>query len=159
MMTTNSLILLLNRLVMAITIFNCFVYVHGFHVPQPLPRVILIFVFLFLHEPMFNNLIWYRMQTNNTLSNIDATQPVAASADGLVGFLDGFVTALLMVLVSELGDKTFFIAGIMGMHHARLLFFAGAVLALAAMTILSGNRFFLIIFFYYNSHKLFLRVN
>ncbi|MBD2440769.1 TMEM165/GDT1 family protein [Nostoc sp. FACHB-110] len=51
--------------------------------------------------------------------------------------LTAFTAALLLITVSELGDKTFFIAVILAMHHSRRLVFAGVIAALAAMTILS----------------------
>ena len=64
-----------------------------------------------------------------------------ASAVGNLGFLHAFVASLSMIVVSELGDKTFFIAAIMAMRHARLTVFAGAIAALAIMTILSGKAY------------------
>lgn len=51
--------------------------------------------------------------------------------------LTGFTASLLLVTVSELGDKTFFIAAILAMRHSRRLVFAGVIAALAVMTILS----------------------
>ncbi|CCW71525.1 unnamed protein product [Phytomonas sp. Hart1] len=42
-----------------------------------------------------------------------------------------------MVLLSEIGDKTFFIACLMSMRHSKLSVYIGAVSALAAMTIFS----------------------
>ncbi|MBF1988606.1 TMEM165/GDT1 family protein [Fischerella thermalis] len=51
--------------------------------------------------------------------------------------LTAFTAGLLLITVSELGDKTFFIAVILSMQHSRRLVFAGVVAALAAMTILS----------------------
>ncbi|HEY9802298.1 MAG TPA: TMEM165/GDT1 family protein [Leptolyngbyaceae cyanobacterium] len=51
--------------------------------------------------------------------------------------LTAFTAGLLLITVSELGDKTFFIAVILAMHHSRRLVFTGVVAALAAMTILS----------------------
>jgi len=48
-----------------------------------------------------------------------------------------FTAALLLIAVSELGDKTFFIAVILAMRHSRRLVFTGVVAALAAMTVLS----------------------
>ena len=48
-----------------------------------------------------------------------------------------FTAGLLLITVSELGDKTFFIAVILAMHHSRRLVFAGVIAALAAMTMLS----------------------
>ncbi|XP_049880328.1 transmembrane protein 165 [Pectinophora gossypiella] len=53
-------------------------------------------------------------------------------------FLQGFVASLSVVIVSELGDKTFFIAAIMAMKHPRLIVFAGAISALVFMTVLSA---------------------
>ncbi|MCT7951201.1 TMEM165/GDT1 family protein [Ancylothrix sp. C2] len=51
--------------------------------------------------------------------------------------LTAFTKGLLLITVSELGDKTFFIAAILAMRHNRRLVFIGVVAALAAMTILS----------------------
>jgi putative Ca2+/H+ antiporter (TMEM165/GDT1 family) len=51
--------------------------------------------------------------------------------------LTGFTAALLLITVSELGDKTFFVSAILAMRHPRRWVFLGAVAALAAMTILS----------------------
>ncbi|RZF46957.1 hypothetical protein LSTR_LSTR011225 [Laodelphax striatellus] len=52
-------------------------------------------------------------------------------------FLHGFIASLSVIIVSEIGDKTFFIAAIMAMKHSRLTVFAGAISALAFMTVLS----------------------
>jgi putative Ca2+/H+ antiporter (TMEM165/GDT1 family) len=43
-----------------------------------------------------------------------------------------------MILVSELGDKTFFIAAVMAMKHPRSAVLTGALGALALMTVLSA---------------------
>jgi len=51
--------------------------------------------------------------------------------------LTAFTAGLLLITISELGDKTFFIAVILSMHHSRRLVFTGVVAALAAMTVLS----------------------
>lgn len=51
--------------------------------------------------------------------------------------LTAFIASFLLIAVSELGDKSFFIAAILAMRHSRRLVFAGAVSALAAMTVLS----------------------
>ena len=51
--------------------------------------------------------------------------------------LTAFTAGLLLITISELGDKTFFIAVVMSMRHSRRLVLAGAVAALAAMTVLS----------------------
>jgi len=54
------------------------------------------------------------------------------------GFLHGFVESLSVILVSEIGDKTFFIAAILAMQNNKLTVFLAAISALAAMTILSA---------------------
>jgi putative Ca2+/H+ antiporter (TMEM165/GDT1 family) len=49
-----------------------------------------------------------------------------------------FVFSLLMIIVSELGDKTFLIAAIMAMKHSRVVVFAAAFSSLLIMSILSA---------------------
>nr|KAF6503078.1 transmembrane protein 165 [Molossus molossus] len=56
-----------------------------------------------------------------------------------LGFIHAFVAAISVIIVSELGDKTFFIAAIMAMRYNRLTVLAGAMLALGLMTCLSGE--------------------
>lgn len=48
-----------------------------------------------------------------------------------------FAQSLSSIIVSELGDKTFFIAAIMSMRYSRIAVLFGALLALLLMTILS----------------------
>lgn len=57
---------------------------------------------------------------------------------GHFGFIHGFVAAVSVIVVSELGDKTFFIAAILAMRHSRITVFLGAISALTVMTILSA---------------------
>eukprot|EP00457_Paulinella_chromatophora_P009152 gb/GEZN01009208.1/.p1 GENE.gb/GEZN01009208.1/~~gb/GEZN01009208.1/.p1 ORF type:complete len:358 (+),score=69.30 gb/GEZN01009208.1/:73-1074(+) len=54
------------------------------------------------------------------------------------GFPEAFFASLSMILVSELGDKTFFIAAIMAMTFDKGVVYAGAMGALGVMTILSA---------------------
>ncbi|XP_033322450.2 putative divalent cation/proton antiporter TMEM165 [Megalopta genalis] len=61
---------------------------------------------------------------------------VSQTKDSL-GFLHAFIASLSVIVVSELGDKTFFIAAIMAMKHPRMIVFVGAICALALMTVLS----------------------
>ncbi|CAJ0643259.1 9107_t:CDS:2 [Entrophospora sp. SA101] len=49
-----------------------------------------------------------------------------------------FLFSILMIVVSEVGDKTFFIAAIMAMKNSRFLVFSAAFSALALMSILSA---------------------
>ncbi|XP_076582538.1 putative divalent cation/proton antiporter TMEM165 [Chaetodon auriga] len=59
------------------------------------------------------------------------------SSKGNLGFIHAFVASISVIIVSELGDKTFFIAAIMAMRYNRLTVLAGAMLALGLMTCLS----------------------
>lgn len=52
--------------------------------------------------------------------------------------LNGFVSSFLMILVSEIGDKTFFIACLMAANYNCLTVYMGALSALAVMTVLSA---------------------
>ena len=56
-----------------------------------------------------------------------------------LGFVHAFLASLSVIIVSELGDKTFFIAAILAMRNPRITVFAGAMLALGLMTVLSGE--------------------
>ncbi|XP_029002977.1 transmembrane protein 165 isoform X2 [Betta splendens] len=56
---------------------------------------------------------------------------------GNLGFIHAFVASISVIIVSELGDKTFFIAAIMAMRYNRLTVLTGAMLALGVMTCLS----------------------
>jgi putative Ca2+/H+ antiporter (TMEM165/GDT1 family) len=49
----------------------------------------------------------------------------------------GFYQAFTLVFLSEIGDKTFFIAGLLAMKTSRLISFVGSVGALAVMTVIS----------------------
>lgn len=62
-----------------------------------------------------------------------------AAADGEAHrrFLEALGKSIGVIGASEIGDKTFFIAAIMAMRHARLTVFSGAVSALAVMTVLA----------------------
>ncbi|EDX77195.1 Uncharacterized protein family UPF0016 [Coleofasciculus chthonoplastes PCC 7420] len=51
--------------------------------------------------------------------------------------LTAFTAGLLLITISELGDKTFFIGVILSMRYSRRLVFLGVLAALAAMTVLS----------------------
>lgn len=67
---------------------------------------------------------------NMTASGIDLSKHA--------GFLHGFLEALSVIIVSELGDKTFFVAAILAMQNEKLVVFLGALSALAIMTVLSA---------------------
>lgn len=49
-----------------------------------------------------------------------------------------FYMSVSMIVVSEIGDKTFLIAALMAMKHLRIVVFSAAFLSLAVMTVLLG---------------------
>jgi putative Ca2+/H+ antiporter (TMEM165/GDT1 family) len=63
---------------------------------------------------------------------MSTTEPPSSSLQG------AFAQAFMMIIVSEIGDKTFLIAAILAMRHARARVFAGAFGALVVMSILSA---------------------
>jgi putative Ca2+/H+ antiporter (TMEM165/GDT1 family) len=65
----------------------------------------------------------------------EPASPFDAHGQSLV---EGFLASWSMILVSEIGDKTFFIACLMAMRNPRLIVFTGAIAALSAMTVLSS---------------------
>ena len=55
------------------------------------------------------------------------------------GFVSAFFASFFLILGSEIGDKTFFIAAILSMKHSHVVVFAGSIAALVLMTILSAG--------------------
>jgi Ca2+/H+ antiporter, TMEM165/GDT1 family len=68
---------------------------------------------------------------------IKLAQNIATPSEELETMLTAFTAGLLLITISELGDKTFFIAVVMAMRHPRRLVLVGVISALTAMTILS----------------------
>lgn len=58
--------------------------------------------------------------------------------DEAVPSYDSFVMSISMIIISEIGDKTFLIAVLMAMKHSRWVVFSSAFASLAVMTVLSG---------------------
>lgn len=82
-------------------------------------------------------LIFCALQKASTPQLVNAVSE-DESGKGNLGFLHAFVASISVIIVSELGDKTFFIAAIMAMRYNRIVVLAGAMLALGVMTCLSG---------------------
>ena len=57
---------------------------------------------------------------------------------GVIQPFHSLVLSFTMIIVSEIGDKTFLVAALMAMRHPRLLVFSAAFSALIAMTVLSA---------------------
>jgi putative Ca2+/H+ antiporter (TMEM165/GDT1 family) len=72
-------------------------------------------------------------KSSSSASNSDNEEPA-----GVIQPLHSFLLSLTMILFSEVGDKTFLIAALMAMRHARLLVFSAAFSALITMTVLSA---------------------
>lgn len=62
----------------------------------------------------------------------------SATYDEAESSVQALVQAFAMIIVSEIGDKTFLIAAILAMRHPRMLVFAGAFGSLVVMSILSA---------------------
>ena len=68
-------------------------------------------------------------------------QPVNASQ--MVDTIDktssdgGLIQSFLLIFISEIGDKTFFIAGLLAAKYGKLISFTGSIGALAVMTVIS----------------------
>merc|ERR1719414_1112645 len=75
---------------------------------------------------------------DETYQNVSVVNEHSSNSTEHKGFLHGFVESISVILVSELGDKTFFIAAILAMSNNKLTVFLGAISALAVMTILSA---------------------
>jgi len=56
---------------------------------------------------------------------------------GNEAFREGLISGFLLILFSELGDKTFFIAVLLALKKNKGLVFAGTFGALAVMTVIS----------------------
>lgn len=79
----------------------------------------------------------YSENDGETQSEPNDTTSLPTQSTNL-GFGHAFLASFSVIIVSEIGDKTFFIAAIMSMKYPRLVVFAGAITALAIMTIFSA---------------------
>lgn len=78
--------------------------------------------------------------------HLDITRPGKSAApglgaeepEGIIQPLHSYLLSLTMILVSEIGDKTFLIAALMAMKHDRVVVFTAAFAALITMTVLSA---------------------
>ena len=79
---------------------------------------------------------------NEEVTNGQGSDEGNKSSQGYMGasgsFFHGFVATFSVIVVSELGDKTFFIAAIMAMKHPRWTVFIGAMSALGVMHVMSA---------------------
>ncbi len=73
------------------------------------------------------------------ISAISGGAAAATKVDGVLASLaeTGFYQAFSLVFVSEIGDKTFFMAGLLAMKTSKLISFLGSMGALFVMTLIS----------------------
>ncbi|CAG0887349.1 unnamed protein product [Cyprideis torosa] len=76
---------------------------------------------------------------HGNITMLNGTAGNEGGVGGLVeaGFLHAFLAAFGVIIVTELGDKTFFISCIMAMKYNRFVVFGGTMAAMFTMTILS----------------------
>ena len=67
-----------------------------------------------------------------------ATEPSTEHEPAVISPMHSLLLSFTMILVSEIGDKTFLVACLMAMRHDRLLVFTAAYSALITMTVLSA---------------------
>lgn len=68
----------------------------------------------------------------------DFRKSVEQTEKSTQNFWAAFINSVAMIIVTELGDKTFFIAAVLAMRHSQITIFGGAISALALMTVLSS---------------------
>ncbi|KAL9488283.1 hypothetical protein ACSS6W_000560 [Trichoderma asperelloides] len=73
-----------------------------------------------------------------TGSSSPSTPEASEGEDGINQPFHSFILSFTMILVSEVGDKTFLVAALMAMKHDRMVVFSAAFGALAVMTVLSA---------------------
>ncbi|SPO03781.1 related to transmembrane protein PFT27 [Cephalotrichum gorgonifer] len=76
--------------------------------------------------------------TSGHASFSDPAEPEYTREDGVIRPFHSFGLSLTMILVSEIGDKTFLVAALMAMKHDRMVVFSAAFSALLVMTVLSA---------------------
>jgi hypothetical protein len=102
--------------------------------------VFILFYILFHVASLHNEkCFFFTLQNGHILESANVNTESENEKKSNLGFIHAFIASLSVIIVSELGDKTFFIAAIMAMRHPRLTVFLGAITALGLMTILSGK--------------------
>ncbi|KAG0142034.1 hypothetical protein CROQUDRAFT_673770 [Cronartium quercuum f. sp. fusiforme G11] len=73
------------------------------------------------------------------MSTITSIEVSTTNLTSYLPTLAGLDRAIVMIVVSEIGDKTFLLAALLAMRHSRLVIFLGAFSALLVMSILSAG--------------------
>lgn len=78
------------------------------------------------------------LDVSSSKSSSKTSKIVPENPDGIIQPFHSFILSMAMILVSEIGDKTFLVAALMAMKHDRVVVFTAAFGALITMTILSA---------------------
>ncbi|VDM31101.1 unnamed protein product [Hydatigera taeniaeformis] len=95
-------------------------------------------VFLILFVTLFRTHCAVIPQDSNVKSASQKDSETPNAPTYYKRFLHGFLASVYVIIISELGDKTFFIGAILSIDHPRLLVYGGAMFALVTMTVLSA---------------------
>ncbi|QPH17554.1 hypothetical protein C2857_002415 [Epichloe festucae Fl1] len=79
-----------------------------------------------------------RDTTSKTKPTMVKTPTLDEKDEGIIQPFHSWVLSFTMILVSEIGDKTFLVAALMAMKHDRMVVFSAAFGALLVMTVLSA---------------------
>lgn len=108
------------------------------------------FILTILVCKSFGSNLSYSLNTNSTknilANNFSDDDNKTAIVDRILseyfhisnGCVLAIITSMIIVLLSEMGDKSFLIAVVMSMKHSRLLVFISAMCALELMTLISA---------------------
>jgi len=81
--------------------------------------------------------IWHHLNIFASSSSSSSSSSTN-DAENELGFWPGFINSYMMIIATEIGDKTFFIAAVLSMSNSRASVFFGSFSALIIMTILSS---------------------
>lgn len=91
------------------------------------------------HDGSIDRTEWTALEKNDKEGWLGSLSGAGrALKQDISSFAKATYSSLSMILATEVGDRTFCIAAIMAMRYARLTVFAGAIGALALMTVLSS---------------------
>ncbi|KAI9280795.1 hypothetical protein BY458DRAFT_500401 [Sporodiniella umbellata] len=103
-----------------------------------LQKWILFFCLLAFVQAQFDNPVEQLVDADLPTHTEDVTVLLDSEEEKTIQLEKSFVISLLMIIVSEIGDKTFLIAAIMAMKHSRVIVFSAAFSSLAIMSALSA---------------------
>jgi putative Ca2+/H+ antiporter (TMEM165/GDT1 family) len=91
------------------------------------------------HHPHVQTVSWFHPRSWFAASPATTvkTGPDGKPLKKDLSFWNGFTGAVGLIVATEIGDKTFFIAAVLSMKQDRRAVFGGAILALVLMTVLS----------------------